>query len=355
MTSGLFWCRKIRLTIGSNETGRAIRIGNEEVNLGGLSSDYRVDFNILRTRGKSPNKGTISVYNLSSEERANIDREYQRVKLIAGYQGDTPVEDENGFWGVIIDGWIDKITHQRSGPDIITTMTCTDSAPAEKRARVNFTYLEGDTYEKVVNDIVSKMPNVKIGDISGILNQKTIPSKGYVVSGSARDELEKIAKLHDSRSTINNGVVEIISNDTGILNGYAVPLFDLDSGLISASKTEKGIQFKAFLHPYVEPNKFVKVIDDLLESGRDTRKTLSQTERARIENLKKENKPIPKVNDSTGVYRVNSVRFVGTNGVSGGDFSITVEGQKSNGYNVDRPELDKSPVGRVSRGTETVP
>lgn len=355
MPSGLYWCRRIRVTIGSNENGQALEFGSTEFDENGNNSDYRIDFNVTRTRGKSANKGTISIYNLSAEERALIDSEYQRVQLVAGYQGDTPIEDASGFWGVILDGWIDKIRHRRSGGDIITQMTCVDGAVAQRRARVNLTYTEGESYERIARDIIARMPFITVGDISGIEGKRGVPAKGYVVSGAAMDELEKIAKLHDARATINNGVMEIISNGSGINNGYVVPLFDKDSGLISSSRTEKGVQFKAFLHPYVEPNKFVTIIDELLESGRDSRKTISQKERERVEEAKKNNERITKANDSSGIYRVNSVVFSGTNGVQGGDFSITVQGQKSDGRNVFRPALDQSPVNRESSGAKSVP
>lgn len=325
MANDLFWCRRISLKIGSNERP------NSAILIGPQGADFRIDFNIKKTRASSANKSSIQIYNLSKESRDIIDKEYDRVTLEAGYQGDTPV-GKQGFWGVIFDGWANKVTHYRnSSGDIITSLECIDGGVDWANARVNYTYATGTLYTDVIKDIVSRMKLVKLGDIS------TFPSDRRVSEGrtrtfatTAKKALDEICRANDCRWTINNNVVEVVSNSAGLKDSQSIPIISSTTGMIgSPSKTEKGILVRTLLHPRLEPNRFVQVVDDLIGTGRSSRDSVKDPSK------NSENEA------QSGVYRINSISFRGSN--YSNEFYCDLNCQASDGFRVVRPQADYSP------------
>ena len=335
MSQDLFWNRRVRLTIGNNEPpNQAVIYGSDP------NCNHRIDFNIKKTRDASKNSGTISIYNLSKQERNAIDEEYERVILNLGYQGETPLNQTNGFWGDVVNGLIHKVSHRKSGVDVVTELTYIESGFQLSRKTFSKTYGRGVKYSYIVKDIAKRsMPNLTIGDISGIDEDSSV-IRTLNVTGMSFGEIEKIAKNHDARATINNETLEIISNDKFISPVRGVPLFTTESGLLgNVTKTEKGILIKTLLHPHIKPNILIAVRDDILAEG-SSKKTITKNQKE-----SKEKKAVESfVNYQEGiggVYRVNQVVFSGSN--RSGSFTCEIEGQSTDGYKVNRPILDYNP------------
>lgn len=334
MASDLFWCRRIRLEVGSNQPPfDGLRIGTSPDADG---AEFRIDFNIKKTRSSSANKSIIEIYNLSRESRDKLDKEYDRVTLEAGYQGVTPI-GEQGFWGIIFDGWIDKVTHvKRSSGDIVTSLQCIDGGVDWANSRINKTYASGRSYRDVAADIISNMKLVKIGDISGIpVDSLVSEGRAHNFTTTCRKALDVICRNHDCRWTINNNVVEIVKNNSGIKDSQTIPVISENTGMIgSPSKTEKGITVRSLLHPKLEPNRFIYVIDNLIGSGRFNRNAISA-------NLESQSA----IEGDKAIYRINDMSFMGSN--YSNEFYCDMNCQASDGFTVKRPQVDYSPTSRI--------
>ena len=324
MANDLFWCRRISLKIGSNKKP------NSAILIGPQGSDFRIDFRINKTRASSPNTSSIEIYNLSRETRDMIDSEFDRVTLEAGYQGETPV-GQQGFWGVIFDGWANKVTHTRSpSGDIITSLTCIDGGVDWANSRVNYTYETGTLYVDMMRDVVSKMNLVKLGDVSTVPLKRVPRGRSRTVTGTGRKALDELCRATNCRWTINNNVVEIVNNNTGIKDSQSIPVISSDTGMVgSPSKTEKGILVRTLLHPRLEPNRFVEVIDDLIGTGRNSR-----------DGIRKKSKTSENEN-SSNIYRINSVAFRGSN--YSNEFYCDLNCQSSDGFKVVTAQVYDSP------------
>ena len=332
-----FWCRRARLTLGANKTSEGTVFGSDE------HCNHLIDFNVEKTRDSSKNKGRITIYNLSKDERNLIDSDYDRLVLQLGYQGDTPFDQDSGFWSDVVDGWVYKLTHEKSGTEIKTIIEYVEAKPEQHKRDVNITFDSGTKHTSMVKKIIeSSLSYLTIGDISGIKEGYVVPNgRSRTVNGQAVEELRKIALSHDSRLTIDNNVIHIIDNNSGF-NDKSVPVFTSKSGLIgNASRTEKGISFDCFLHPFLRPNQFVIVKDEFIGTGRQSKKLLTDKEKNQASQLTLDSTS-DFSNDSGGIYRINKVVFSGSN--RGSNFKCNVEAQKSDGYKVIRPIIDYSPV-----------
>ena len=262
----LYWCRRVRLTLGDNSGN----VGNAMVFGVDLNCSHRIDFNVEKTRDSSKNKGSVTIYNLSVNERNLIDKEYNRIRLNVGYQGDYPLDAETGFWSDLVDGWVHKVTHEQRNQDIITKIEYIEARQANNISRARLTFDGGTSYRSVVAKIVEQsMPNISIEDLSGIpADSVVVRGRSRTFSGRAMREISEIAKNHDARATIDNNRLEIISNDTGKDTLLGVPVFSAETGLIGrASRTEKGVNITTFLYPHIRPNRYFIVRDDLVGTG----------------------------------------------------------------------------------------
>ena len=93
---GRQWLRRCSLLVGPKEGG-ALELG-----------DLRVAFTVKVSEQETPNSASIRVYNLSEATAGRIRKEFTRVILQAGYQGNC---------SVIFDGNITKVAlGQEGGP-----------------------------------------------------------------------------------------------------------------------------------------------------------------------------------------------------------------------------------------------
>lgn len=331
-----FWNRRIRLKLGANSSpDTAIEIGSD-------GADFKIEFTITKSRDISANMCDIRVYNLSPDIRQTSDNEYDRIVLEAGY-GD----EESNTYGTIFDGWIKKLTHSRSGDDVVSQYIGRDGGVAYSSARVNKTYDGNSTYRGIVKDISLNMNNIVVGDISGIPDSALVSESGRTetYSGTALSAINRIARKFDARANIENGVLDIISNSSGKKDSSSVPLISKDSGMIgSPSVTEKGINVRTFLIPFIRPNSFIHVVDPFLGTGKA--ETSKEDQDSTTEGSSARNN-LSLTRRGGGVYRVNSVTYSGSNNAD--DVMICdIEAQKSDGYDVVRPPFDSSPEVRIS-------
>lgn len=334
MSSSRFWCRRIRLRLGDNSnTSNAIQLGT-------TGSEFDIDFNIKKSRTSSSNKSSINIYNLDKSTRSYIDNEFDRAILEAGYFGDQDGTNYSSLWGPIFDGYTTKVIHERQGPDIVTRLQCIDGGVAHSNTRVCCTWAGGTPIRSIVAAIVADMKDIQLGDISGIPASRVVPeARSFNGTGNSRKILEQLAENEDARMYIDNNTLNIISNDIANIEGLSVvPLISRSTGMVgSPSKTEKGVQVKTLIQPNLKINGIVRVVDEFIGTGRNSREDITRT---REDDYEVDPSEIGE--RGAGIFRINSITYSGSNYKN--EFYAILECQSSDGYTINRPIDDKSPV-----------
>lgn len=155
-----------------------------EVRTNGLkitNAILHIEFEVPFDDDHLPNTSVIRIYNLVHDTRAKI-KEGKRLTLTAGYEGDT---------GIILDGEVTKVRHEKVGTDRATIIRVVDHSGYEgtNKKRYKKTYKKGVKAETIVRDLLSQAGiKVKVLDLP---NNKTF-KKGHSVSGKILDSVVPI-------------------------------------------------------------------------------------------------------------------------------------------------------------------
>lgn len=230
--------------------------GAQYGNAGNDPSPLRVSFDIERNNKGTPNKATISIYNLSPQTRGNIGKG-TLITLSAGYGSLVG----NLFLGVVV-----RPEVSRQGPDIITKLECGDGEAALAHSKINQTFPANpptqlaDILRACAEAMSLTTPANPSGMNAGIalgIPVVTFP-RGYVANGMVADVLNDLCKPRDLRWSIQNNALEIVPR--GAHAGVDAVVLESDTGLIGIpSLNGKQGKFSALLNPQIAPNRLVRV------------------------------------------------------------------------------------------------
>lgn len=204
-------------------------------------SQLHLKFDIRQGDLQTPNSATIRVYNLSDATARQIQKEFTRVILQAGY--------EAANYGVVFDGTIVQVrTGRENATDTYLDIIAGDGDEAINFAVVSTAIAAGSTFKDRV-DALSKAMGVTQSHIAD-LPSGALP-RGKTYYGMARDHLRDVAFSTDTKWSIQNGELQIIP-----LNGYlpdeAVKL-SANTGMIGLpEQTQDGIRIRCLLNPRIK-------------------------------------------------------------------------------------------------------
>jgi len=285
------WLRKARVTFpGGFVINPSSRVETHEL---------RVAFDVSRSISGSPNTFNIKLYNLSPEHAAAVGRELDTIQLEAGY---IPPEG-GGNLGIIAKGRIRDLQHDRSGPDIITTVSCGDGDLAYRRATISKTIPKGTPIPEVVDELYKEMEKQGInrGEMKYPDDIRTL-KRPYSMCGGCTREMDTLGRGNGFYWNIQNETLEVIPSD-GYLDGMI--LINAQTGMIgSPTITDNGVKVKALLNPEARPNRQVKVESQIL-----------------------------RMNSQSDTYRISQVDFSGDN--QEGEFVMNISGEALSDGKVD--------------------
>lgn len=287
------YLRKVRFKAGGS--GGAISINAGGINL----HDLKISFNVTKSISSSQNSATIEIWNLAEKSRNALGKELDDVTLEAGY---LPPEG-GGNVGIIFKGQIRDVEHKRSGPDIITTLSCGEGDKAFRGATIAKTYPKGTEVETVVEDIYKQLEAEGI-DRGEWKFPDDMPAfkRPYTVCGGCKRELDNIGRGKGFYWSVQNGTMEIIPGD-----GYIgdVVMLSPQTGLVEVPTiTDNGVKAKALLNPEIRPNRRVQIKSEVLE-----------------------------MNAENGEYRVSECTYAGDN--LDGTMTVSITGEAVKGAKVD--------------------
>lgn len=202
--------------------------GDKFTNPLAIALPFTIEFDITRNTLTSANVCQVRIYNLNATNRnllrkntTNYGTPITYIILQAGY------ETDSGNLPVIFSGNVSSGWSVRQGTNFITQLECYDGGYTFVNGQVNITVPKGTPYQIVIANIISSLPNLKIGAIGSypgstprqvtysgdaitILNQLT--GGGFYIDKGIGNA------LGNSEYTVGVGPPAVISAETGLLD-----------------------------------------------------------------------------------------------------------------------------------------
>lgn len=244
------YLRKASLIVGANSA--------DEKNAIDLS-ELRFTFRIKRGDIQTPNTADVRVYNVSPLTALSIEKEFTRLVIQAGYDGN---------YGVIFDGTIKQVRRGRESPtDTYLDITVADGDAAYNYSMSAFALAAGSTPNDRVSAILEAMAlngvvNGYVPDLGG----NPLP-RGKSVFAMSRDELRNIAFNAQSSWSIQDGKLNMIPI-TAYMPGQ-IPIITAATGMIGLpEQTQNGIRIKTLLNPNIKIGQVVKLDNQSIQEYR---------------------------------------------------------------------------------------
>lgn len=244
--------RKVKLTVAPPTTGFKAKTQNALV-----FTDLRITFNIKKSLRKEPNTGDITVYNLNSNSRAQLQDKGCRCWFEAGY---------GTSLSKYFEGDVRFISHKRDKADWVTKLELGDGERAFKHGHANKSFA-GGTKNRDIIQWLAQTSGWDLGNVNALL--ASIPGSqlnGYSVFGRPEAALTDILQSQGLTWSVQDGAIQILP-----LAGYvasSVVQLDEEHGLIGSpefgSAPQKGkprmLKVKALLQPGLFPGARINLV-----------------------------------------------------------------------------------------------
>lgn len=213
-------------------------------------SELRIKFSVKRSDTITPNTADIRVYNLEEETALRIRKEFTKVILQAGYEGN---------FGVIFKGNIKQVIIGReSATDTFIDIVAGDGDRAYNFAVINTTLLEGATQQDQVDAAATAMTpkGVTAGHI-GEMPTEALP-RGKVMYGNARNYLRDVAQTTQKSVSIQDEQITFVPQK-GYLPGERVVLTSKTGMIGTPQQTNEGVNVKCLLNPNIKIGSSVEI------------------------------------------------------------------------------------------------
>lgn len=226
--------------------------------------DLRITFDIQKTVKKTPNTGSIKVWNLKKETRSELEKEDTKVILHAGYK-----EDAGPL--LIFSGGVTHAWSKIEGPDIITEFELGDGTQEMRDTTISVGYAGKVKSKTVLADVAKKM-GLPLTMPSNIPEREWAHGLSYY--GHATGLLNKVVQGTGLEWSVQNGNLQVL--EKGMVTTRQGIELAVDSGLIhsperikkaktSTKKAKKdkpdyeGWNIKTLLMPTINPGDRVKL------------------------------------------------------------------------------------------------
>lgn len=165
----------------SNETGAA-----------------NIEFEVKKDNSKDPNKGYVTIYNLSDETVSYLDanqRESIAIVLEAGFDGENQT---------LFSGTVEFVQDKWDGNTRQTKMILGDATTNIMTAKTARSYKKGTSLDTVLNDLISDL-KLPVGKVVRFGNQTLQQSMAF--TGNAANNLDRLAKNTGSTFSVQDGAV----------------------------------------------------------------------------------------------------------------------------------------------------
>lgn len=235
-------------------------------------SELRFKFFIRRGDTQTPNTADIRVYNLAPDTSLRIKKEFTRVVLQAGYEGN---------FGLIFDGNIKQIRRGRESPtDTYLDITAGDGDEAYNYSAVALSLAAGQTAPaNAIEQIVRGMAVHGVSQGYVPANLPDAPTyRGEVYYGTAKDQLRYLARSTDAAWSIQDGKVDFIPL-TSYKPAAEIPKLTFETGMVGLpEQTQNGIRLRTLLNPNLKIGQLVQIDNKSILQLRYSMNAMAQAE-----------------------------------------------------------------------------
>lgn len=227
------WIRKANLVLTKGSTGIDL-------------SEMQFEFRIKAQDTETPNTCAIRVHNLSDATVKTIKGEFSEIRLQAGYE-------TSSNYGEIFVGTIKQF---RTGKDAANNVNSyLDIFASDADINYNFGFVNqtvaGGTTDEDVAKAIAQAMNIPLDPNAGGFLTGGIRPRGKTLIGLGRAYMRDIARTHNVRWSIQNGMLTLVPL-TGYLPGEIVVL-NSQTGLIGRpEQTDNGIDIRCLLNPKLQ-------------------------------------------------------------------------------------------------------
>lgn len=199
-------------------------------------NNLEMKFKVTKTSSNKDKKNDarVEIYNLTEDRRKDLEEDYVQVSLKVGYVDTDLVEL---FSGQVINiatkknGLRDYI-HRRENTNIVTVLDIDELYESLNATTVSKIVPAGKTVKDVFQSIVADIPEVTRYEMNGeVIKQQVVD--GYPLSGSPRQNLDKLSVEHGVEWQIDQGVLYVSDVDGSFSDDKeGVFLISQASGLI---------------------------------------------------------------------------------------------------------------------------
>ncbi len=213
-------------------------------------SDLHIRFDVRNATAQTLKQAEIRVYNLAEATRKRIIKEFSRVVLQAGYEGNQ---------GVIFTGTIGQFKFGReNATDTFLDILAADSDQAYNYSVINSTLAAGWTPDTLQSTLVQALQpySVTAGVFPGLTKQAA--PRGKVCYGMTRDFMRTHAAGQQADWFIDDGQVNIVKK-TATLPGTAIVLTSKTGMLGVPQQTIQGLIVRSLLNPAIKAGGQIKI------------------------------------------------------------------------------------------------
>ncbi len=205
-------------------------------------SQMRIRFATKQFDLQTPNTAEIRVYNLSDDTANKVQKEFTKVELRAGYDGN---------FGTIFAGTVVQFRRGRENPtDKYMDLIVADGDVAYNWAAISTTLAAGYTPDDEFQAIAKAFEEhgIKVGYKPTFRTYQS--PRGTTLYGRARDRLRDFCETEGMRWSIQNGKLQIIPK--GQTMSQEAFVLRPDTGLIGMPiQTPSGIEARCLLNPNI--------------------------------------------------------------------------------------------------------
>ncbi len=215
-----------------------------------------ITFDVSRSLGATPNTCEITVFNLSEDQRKQIDNHLVNITLEAGYNGENTL---------IFSGDLRQAISTRNGPDIVTTLSSGDGEKKHRTKRVAKSFGPKTSIDVVIKECAKAM-GVGVGNLSSLKSTEfpkagaTFPC-GTVLDGNVAEELRQILRSIGWEYSVQNNALQLLPRRQALLGRALLIRDEPNTGLLGTPNvgSDGNVTLNTLLLPDIFPGRRITI------------------------------------------------------------------------------------------------
>lgn len=273
--------RWARLKVGPIEIESSQRIARAAS--GRRTRGLRVRFAVTRSLEREANTARVEVYNLSPDTRDRLARtqaaflaanagKKMPIELEAGYEADPGAAGASA--GLLFRGQVERITTERSAPDVVTLLETADGLSA-MRTHVAQAFRPGVSVKAVVEALIGYM-GVQAGQAVAAAQAKGLAAglqtlaNGFTAHGPADALMERLARSMGLDFSVQNGEAVLLAPGEALGSRALAVALTPATGLLDSPRRIHDperpraviIEARALLNAQIQPGGLVTITSE---------------------------------------------------------------------------------------------